>query len=251
MSQAVSVSADHASRRDLPKPHPDFTDVPSIRRPTASPMTGTLFILARFAQGGAGLVMVEAAAVAAEGRITHGDVGIWNDEQIAPLERIARLPEGQRRRARRSSSRMPAARPACSGPGTATPRSIEADRARGDLPWRTVAPSAIAMEEGWLMPRALEAAELAGVARADGGAPRLRAVEAGFEFVEVHCAHGYLLARIPLAACRTAAATPMAATAPGRMRYPLEVIETVRAAWPAGAARWRCGFLRSTASRAA
>ncbi|MFN5721319.1 MAG: NADH:flavin oxidoreductase/NADH oxidase, partial [Bradyrhizobium sp.] len=45
--------------------------------------------LGKFAQGGAGLVMVEAAAVAAEGRITHGDVGIWNDEQIAPLERIA------------------------------------------------------------------------------------------------------------------------------------------------------------------
>ena len=56
--------------------------------------------LGKFAQGGAGSVMVEATAVTAEGRITHGDLGLWHDEQIAPLKRIATVIKGQRRRAR-------------------------------------------------------------------------------------------------------------------------------------------------------
>ena len=56
--------------------------------------------LGKFAQGGAGIVMTEAIAVAAEGRITHGDIGLWHDGQIAPLKRIAGFPQGQWRDAR-------------------------------------------------------------------------------------------------------------------------------------------------------
>lgn len=186
--------------------------------------------LGKFAQGGAGLVMVEAAAVVAEGRITHGDVGIWNDEQIAPLERIAAflkdngaVPSIQLAHAGRKASMQ--------RPWYGNAALDEADRARGDLPWRTVAPSAIPMEDGWLMPHALEVAELAAL-REQWRRATLRAVEAGFEFVEVHCAHGYLLHEFlsPLSNRRSDA---YGGDRAGRMRYPLEIIETVRAAWPA------------------
>ena len=186
--------------------------------------------LGKFAQGGAGLVMVEAAAVTAEGRITHGDVGIWNDEQIAPLKRIATF--------LRDNGAVPSIQLAHAGRKASMQRPWygnavldQADRARGDLPWRTVAPSAIPMDEGWLMPHALEAAELAEL-REHWRRATLRAVEAGFEFAEVHCAHGYLLHAFlsPLSNRRTDA---YGGDRAGRMRYPLEIIETVRAAWPA------------------
>ncbi|MBA1993620.1 NADH:flavin oxidoreductase/NADH oxidase, partial [Escherichia coli] len=93
-----------------------------------------------------------------------------------------------------------------------------------DLPWRTVAPSAIAMEQGWLMPHALDVEELAAL-REQWRRATLRAVEAGFEFVEVHCAHGYLLHQFlsPLSNHRSDA---YGGDRAGRMRYPLEIIET-------------------------
>ena len=105
------------------------------------------------------------------------------------------------------------------------------DRARGDLPWRTVAPSAIAMDEGWLTPHALDVAELADL-REQWRLATLRAVDAGFDFLEVHCAHGYLLHEFlsPLSNRRN---DGYGGDRAGRMRYPLEIIETVRAAWPA------------------
>ncbi|MFB9268242.1 NADH:flavin oxidoreductase/NADH oxidase [Bradyrhizobium erythrophlei] len=186
--------------------------------------------LGKFAQGGAGLVMVEAAAVAAEGRITHGDLGIWNDAQVAPLKRIAAflkangaVPSIQLAHAGRKASMQ--------RPWYGNAALDDADRARGDLPWRVVAPSAIPMDEGWLLPHALEAGDLAAL-REQWRLATLRAVEAGFEFAEVHCAHGYLLHEFlsPLSNRRTDA---YGGDRAGRMRYPLEIIETVRAAWPA------------------
>lgn len=186
--------------------------------------------LGKFAQGGAGIVMVEAAAVTAEGRITHGDVGIWHDGQTAPLKRVAAF--------LKDNGSVPAIQLAHAGRKASMQRPwygnaalTDEDRARGDLPWRTVAPSAIPMEEGWLMPHALEVSELASL-REQWRLATLRAVEAGFELLEVHCAHGYLLHAFlsPLSNRRTDAYGRDRA---GRMRYPLEIIETVRAAWPA------------------
>ena len=186
--------------------------------------------LGKFAQGGAGMVMVEAAAVTAEGRITHGDVGLWHDGQIAPLQRIAAF--------LKDNGSVPAIQLAHAGRKASMQRpwfgnaALDAsDRARGDLPWRTVAPSAIAMDEGWLTPDALDVAELASL-REHWRLATLRAVEAGFDFLEVHCAHGYLLHAFlsPLSNRRTDA---YGGDRAGRMRYPLEIIETVRAAWPA------------------
>ena len=186
--------------------------------------------LGKFAQGGAGMVMVEASAVTAEGRITHGDVGLWHDGQTAPLKRIASFI--------RDNGSVPAIQLAHAGRKASMQRPwygnavLDAgDRARGDLPWRTVAPSAIAMDEGWQTPEALDIAELASL-REHWRLATLRAVEAGFDLLEVHCAHGYLLHEFlsPLSNHRTDA---YGGDRAGRMRYPLEIIETVRAAWPA------------------
>jgi 2,4-dienoyl-CoA reductase-like NADH-dependent reductase (Old Yellow Enzyme family) len=186
--------------------------------------------LGKFAQGGAGCVMVEAAAVTAEGRITHGDVGLWHDGQTAPLQRIAAF--------LKDNGSVPAIQLAHAGRKASMQRPWygnaalnDQDRARGDLPWRTVAPSAIPMEEGWLTPHALDMAELASL-REQWRLATLRAVEAGFELLEIHCAHGYLLHAF-LSPLSNRRADAYGGDRAGRMRYPIEIIETVRAAWPA------------------
>lgn len=185
--------------------------------------------LGKFAQGGAGIVMVEATAVTANGRITHGDLGLWHDGQIKPLERIAAF--------LRDNGAVPAIQLAHAGRKASMQRPwygnaalTAEDRARGDQPWSIVAPSPLPMEEGWLTPRELSEDELEQLLEA-WRAATLRAVEAGFEMLEVHCAHGYLLHSFlsPLSNKRT---DQYGVDRDGRMRFPLQVIETVRAAWP-------------------
>ncbi|MGB3864039.1 MAG: NADH:flavin oxidoreductase/NADH oxidase [Xanthobacteraceae bacterium] len=186
--------------------------------------------LGKFAQGGAGVVMVEATAVVPEGRITHGDLGLWNDAQQAPLARIAAFVQSQ--------GAVPAIQLAHAGRKASMQRpwygnaalTVE-DRARGDQPWPIVAPSAIPLEDGWLMPHALTVAEMVAL-REQWRLATLRAAAAGFALLEVHCAHGYLLHEFlsPLSNRRDDA---YGGDRAGRMRFPLEIIETVRAAWPA------------------
>jgi len=186
--------------------------------------------LGKFAQGGAGIVMTEATAVAAEGRITHGDAGLWHDGQIAPMRRIAAFIRG--------NGAVPAIQLAHAGrkgsmqrPWFGNSALNDADRARGDLPWRVVAPSAIPMDEVSLMPHELSEAELKTLCE-QWRLATLRAVEAGFEFLEVHCAHGYLMHEF-LSALSNKRTDVYGGDRAGRMRYPLEIIETVRRAWPA------------------
>ncbi|NEW94275.1 NADH:flavin oxidoreductase/NADH oxidase [Rhodopseudomonas sp. BR0M22] len=185
--------------------------------------------LGKFAQGGAGIVMVEATAVTANGRITHGDLGLWNDDQIRPLERIAAF--------LRDNGAVPAIQLAHAGRKASMQRPwygnaalTAEDAARGDQPWEIVAPSAIPMDEGWLTPQELSDDDLDSLLDHWRSAT-LRAVEAGFEMLEVHCAHGYLLHSFlsPLSNKRT---DGYGGDRTGRMRFPLEVIEAVRAVWP-------------------
>lgn len=185
--------------------------------------------LGKFAQGGAGTVMVEATAVVPEGRITHGDMGLWSDAHIAPLERIAAFIRGQ--------GAVPAIQLAHAGRKASMQRPwygnavLNAeDRARGDVPWQVVAPSPIPMEDGWLMPHELTEADLTSLLESWRQAT-LRARKAGFDLLEVHCAHGYLLHEFlsPLSNRRS---DVYGGDRAGRMRFPLQVIETVRAAWP-------------------
>jgi len=185
--------------------------------------------LARFALGGAGLIIVEATAVHRDGRITHGDLGLWSDEQIAPLRRITAFLKAQ--------GAAPGIQLGHAGRKSAMQRPWhgngpldDTDRMRGEDVWRVVAPSPVPTNGGWLMPATLSLDEMA-MLRACWRRATLRALEAGFEAVEVHGAHGYLLHEFlsPLANRRNDA---YGGDRAGRMRFPLEVAETVRAVWP-------------------
>jgi 2,4-dienoyl-CoA reductase-like NADH-dependent reductase (Old Yellow Enzyme family) len=184
----------------------------------------------RFAVGGAGLVFLEATAVLPEGRITHGDLGLWSEEQVAPLARIAAFLKAQGAVAglqighagRKASMQRP-----WHGNG---PLDAE-DAARGDLPWEIVAPTALPIGDGWLVPRALDEAGILGVRDAFVAAAE-RALRAGFDALELHMAHGYLLHQFlsPLTNRRNDA---WGGDAEGRMRLPLAVARGVREVWPA------------------
>jgi 2,4-dienoyl-CoA reductase-like NADH-dependent reductase (Old Yellow Enzyme family) len=186
--------------------------------------------LGRFALGGFGLVMVEATAVTADGRISPGDVGLWDDVQVPGLARVADF--------LREHGSVPAIQLAHAGGKASTLRPwdghgpVTAGNARpGDEPWTAVSPSGVPMGQGWPAPHPLTTAELAGVREAFVAAAQ-RARTAGFQIAEVHAAHGYLLNQFlsPLTNLRE---DSYGGSLANRMRFPLEVVEAVRAVWPA------------------
>jgi 2,4-dienoyl-CoA reductase-like NADH-dependent reductase (Old Yellow Enzyme family) len=176
------------------------------------------------AQGGAGMVILEASAVLPEGRISIGDLGIWKDEHIAGLERITRFVHSQGARVgiqlahagRKASMSLPFAGERLLGPEEGG--------------WQTVAPSAIAFSPQYSVPQALDLAGIAAVVDGFAAAAR-RAERAGFDFVEIHGAHGYLLHQFlsPLSNQRT---DEYGGSFENRVRFPLQVVDAVRAAWP-------------------
>lgn len=184
----------------------------------------------RFALGGFGTVMVEATAVTRQGQGTHGDLGIWNNVQAAALGRIAAV--------LRLNGATPGIQLAHAGrKGSATRpweghRALTAtDAARGDAPWETIAPSAEPHAPGWDMPREMTEADMIEVLDAYEAGAR-RAIGAGFDIVEIHAAHGYLLHEFlsPLSNTRT---DEYGGSRDNRMRFPLAVIARVREALPA------------------
>jgi 2,4-dienoyl-CoA reductase-like NADH-dependent reductase (Old Yellow Enzyme family) len=178
------------------------------------------------AVGGAGLVIMEATAVDPRGRISPGDHGIWKDEHIAFLSRIANFLRTQGTAAgiqlahagRKASCRLP-----WEG-GAALTEEQGA--------WQTVAPSAIPFRENDPAPHTLSIAEIRGLVDAFAAAAR-RALDAGFQVVEIHGAHGYLINEFlsPLSNRRT---DEYGGALANRMRFALEVAEAVRGVWPAG-----------------
>ncbi|WP_203580505.1 NADH:flavin oxidoreductase/NADH oxidase [Microbacterium hibisci] len=142
--------------------------------------------LAQFASGGAGLIVAEATAVAPEGRISPDDAGLWNDEQrdawapiVAAIRRRGAVAGVQLAHAGRKASTWP--------PFSDRRGSVAADEGG----WTTVAPSAVAFE-GYAEPVALDREGIERVV-ADFTAAARRAIEAGFQVLELHAAHGYLL----------------------------------------------------------
>jgi 2,4-dienoyl-CoA reductase-like NADH-dependent reductase (Old Yellow Enzyme family) len=185
--------------------------------------------LGRFALGGFGLVVVEATGVTPEGRISPGDVGLWDDAQVPGLTRVAAF--------LREHGSVPAIQLAHAGGKASTHRPwdgggpVTPENARpGEAPWRTVSPSGVPMGEGWPEPHALTVPELAEVRDAFVAAAR-RALAAGFEVVEVHAAHGYLLNQF-LSPLTNRREDGYGGSLEARMRFPLEVVEAVRAVWP-------------------
>jgi 2,4-dienoyl-CoA reductase-like NADH-dependent reductase (Old Yellow Enzyme family) len=186
--------------------------------------------LGKFAQGGAGAVFVEATAVERRGRITHGDTGIWDDEHIAGLRRIAQFVRAQ--------GAVPALQLAHAGRKASMARPwygngplTQADLDRGDKPWSTVAPTEQPIDAGWIAPRAFKEGDFQTVLNAYRSAVR-RAVAAGFDMLEIHAAHGYLLHTFlsPLSNTRQ---DDYGGSLENRMRFPLRVAAEVRTAWPA------------------
>jgi|SRR6202522_3553810 len=185
--------------------------------------------LGKFALGGWGLVMVEATAVEPRGRITHGDLGLWSDEQIAPLARIASF--------LKEHGAVPAIQLAHAGRKGSVQRPWESDGplteaqfATGETPWDVVAASALPFDQGWLEPAELSISELAQMKDAFVASVR-RALDAGFEVIELHAAHGYLLNSFlsPLSNHRT---DQYGGSREARFCFPLEVAEAMRSAWP-------------------
>jgi 2,4-dienoyl-CoA reductase-like NADH-dependent reductase (Old Yellow Enzyme family) len=177
------------------------------------------------AVGGAGGVLVEATAVEAIGRISPGDMGIWKDQQIEPLARVARFVKQQ--------GSVPGIQIAHAGRKASTDAPW-----RGGHPllsaeqdgWQPVAPSALAFDTGHPVPHELTVAEIHAIVRAFADAAK-RALEAGFELLELHNAHGYLAHEFlsPLSNKRT---DEYGGSLENRMRFSLEVADAVRAAWP-------------------
>ncbi|MCO5072205.1 MAG: NADH:flavin oxidoreductase/NADH oxidase [Rhizobiaceae bacterium] len=145
----------------------------------------------RFALGGAGLVIIEATAVVPEGRITHGDLGLWSDDQIEPLARViaACQAQGAAVGVQLVHSGRKAAR---QRPWHGNGPMGEADAARGELSWPIASASAIPFGDGYLMPEALTLEGIGAVRQAFTAAAK-RAVSAGADLVEIHAAHGFLL----------------------------------------------------------
>jgi 2,4-dienoyl-CoA reductase-like NADH-dependent reductase (Old Yellow Enzyme family) len=179
------------------------------------------------AVGGTGLVIVEATGVTRDGRITPGDLGIWSDEHIEPLARIARFVDSQGAVAgiqlahagRKASTAAP-------WTGGTTLKTA------GEGGWPVVAPSAIPFTPGDPAPVALDLAGIDGIVDAFEAAAR-RALAAGFTVLEIHAAHGYLLHQF-LSPYSNQRDDDYGGSLENRMRLVLRVTERVRAAVPAG-----------------
>jgi len=176
------------------------------------------------AVGGAALMIIEATAVVPEGRISPGDLGIWNDEQIEPLARIERFARQQGCVA--AVQLAHAGRKASVGLGWEAQRALD----QRDGGWEVVAPSPLPFGEGYAVPRELDEAGI-GRVLAKFGAGARRAREAGFQAVEIHGAHGYLLHQFlsPLSNQRT---DVYGGSFENRTRILREVVTAVRAEWP-------------------
>jgi 2,4-dienoyl-CoA reductase-like NADH-dependent reductase (Old Yellow Enzyme family) len=174
--------------------------------------------------GGAGLVFTEANAVSPEGRITPNDLGIWKDEHIAELKRITAFLH--QHGAYAGTQLAHAGRKASMSVPWETNRTISPSEGG----WQPVAPSAIRFDDAYPIPAALDRAGMDKVI-ADFKAATKRALAAGFDLVEIHAAHGYLLHEFlsPLSNHRT---DDYGGSFDNRVRFPLEVVRAVRAAWP-------------------
>jgi 2,4-dienoyl-CoA reductase-like NADH-dependent reductase (Old Yellow Enzyme family) len=188
--------------------------------------------LGRFAIGGFGLVILEATGVTPEGRISYGDLGLWDDAQIEPLKGIVGFIQGQGAAA--------GIQLAHAGRKASTPlawrgsfNETESEKVdAGFESWIPLAPSPIihSSKPGFTTPREMSEADIRETVAAFAAATR-RADAAGFDLVEIHAAHGYLLHQFlsPISNHRT---DRYGGSRENRMRFPLEVVAAVREAWP-------------------
>lgn len=183
--------------------------------------------LGKFAIGGFGIVFTENCAVQPCGRVTQGDLGLWDDCQIPGHQRLVRFLQGHGSLAgiqishagRKGSAPRPFDPPGQLGPPGA-----------GWQRWEVIGPSALKAGEGFAIPRELTAEDIDNLVSCFADAGR-RANQAGYDVIELHAAHGYLLAQFlsPISNQRRDA---YGGDLAGRMRFPLAVVQAMREALP-------------------
>lgn len=159
--------------------------------------------------GGVALVMLEATAVEARGRISTADLGIWSEEQVEGLKRIVDF---------------------CHTYGAKTAIQLAHAGVKAETPEPSVAPSAVSLFERYPAPTALTQEEMAGIVEAFRQAA-VRAVQAGFDTVELHGAHGYLINQF-LSSLTNKRDDEYGGSLENRLRFPLEVIRAVKSVLP-------------------
>lgn len=176
------------------------------------------------AVGGAGLVMAEATAVSAEGRISPGDCGIWSDDHTAAFKPIAAFIDAR--------GSVPGIQIAHAGRKASTDLPW-----RGGLPlpagengWQTIAPSPVAFDNGYCLPREMTEADMDRVADEFTAAAE-RSLSAGFKVLEIHMAHGYLLHSF-LSPISNQRKDRWGGSLESRQSFPLRVTAAVRKIWP-------------------
>lgn len=187
--------------------------------------------LGKFAVGGAGLVFTEGLIVDPLGRSTYGDCGLWSDDHVPPLRRIVDFLHGE--------GAMAGAQLHHAGAKAARRRAWDGfqalsdeDAVRGEAPWQPLGVSDERVVAKYHAPRAMTDDEVAAVPDLFARAAR-RADTAGFDVVEIHAAHGYLIHAFlsPISNTRSGR---YGGDIAGRMRLALEVAERVRTVWPEG-----------------
>jgi len=177
------------------------------------------------AVGDAALVITEASAVEARGRISPADLGIWKDEHIQPLARITAF--------LRSQGAVAGMQLAHAGRKAST--HVPWEKGGSFLPeseggWRPVAPSSIPFRETDTPPLELSKAEIRTIVEAFAAAAR-RALAAGFELIEIHAAHGYLINEF-LSPVSNHRSDEYGGSFENRIRFALEVTQAIRSQWP-------------------
>jgi 2,4-dienoyl-CoA reductase-like NADH-dependent reductase (Old Yellow Enzyme family) len=183
--------------------------------------------LGTMAISGAGLTVVEATAVTREGRISHGCTGLYNDQNEAAMKRVI----DHCRRLTKNPIGIQLAHAGRKG-STHVPWEGRSALGQHEDPWPTIGPSALPFDTkpGWHTPREATLEEIKALVEAFAASAR-RALRLGFDAVELHSAHGYLLHQFlsPLSNKRTDA---YGGSLENRMRFPLEVAAALREAWP-------------------
>lgn len=184
------------------------------------------------ATGGAGLVITEMTDVLPDGRISHGCAGLWNDAQRDAWARVVRWIHDNSPAKVAVQLAHAGRKASCARPWDGdAPLSADAnENPNGEPAWQTIAPSAIPFDEGWHTPRAMTRDDMHEVRDAFAAAAR-RALEAGFDMLELHMAHGYLLSEFLSPACNRRD-DEYGGSLENRLRFPLEVLDAVRAVCP-------------------
>ena len=187
--------------------------------------------LGKFALGGAGLILTESTAVDPRGRIGTADLGLWNDEQIEPLKAVVDFIHANGAAAGvqlAHAGRKSGSQPLWEGGAALSDAEMASDTEH----WLRLGPSALAAGPNWSSPHAMEAQDIEDVIVHFVEAAK-RADRAGFDVVELHFGHGYLVASF-LSPNSNLRSDEWGGARDGRMRFALQLAARVREAWPAG-----------------